>query len=57
MDQPPFDIPLPPGAVTGNELMLNPNNAPPISTGSTKQFEQFEQMYSKWEWQFQGSRD
>ena len=53
MDQPPYDIPLPPGAVPGNEPMPNPNNAPPISTGSRKQFEQFEQMYGKWEWQFE----
>ena len=53
MDQPPYDIPLPSGAVPGNEPMPNPNNAPPISTGSRKQFEQFEQMYGKWEWQFE----
>ena len=53
MDQPPYDIPLPPRAVPGNEPMPNPNNAPPISTGSRKQFEQFEQMYGKWEWQFE----
>ena len=53
MDQPPYDIPLPPRAVPGNEPMSNPNNVPPISTGSRKQFEQFEQMYGKWEWQFE----
>ena len=63
MDQPPYDIPLPPRPVPPNEPLpyfdnsasqpARPNNAPPISTGLTKQFEQFEQMYSKWEWQFE----
>merc|ERR1712037_170464 len=55
--------PLPPGPAPRNEPMPNfdnsasqpakPNNAPPISTGSTKQQEQFEQMFAKWEWQFE----
>ena len=47
MDQPPYDIPLPPRAVPGNEPMPNPNNAPPISTGSTKQQEQVKQKLVK----------